>query len=661
VVGAACDDDPAAPDLPLGGRVREGFGWREATEEIIARLNVEEVYREDFGADFAGSCNGEWQSIRRLGETDNKPSASFHVGSGAYHDFCTGQTVSLFDAAVLAGRFGDWREARNHYAERTGVELPGRGRSRGPGGPPRAPAAPRPAKEYADRTDRQREFEEGREFIERVNKCDVIGKLAAQLGTPKRALDRLRVGVDFFDDGKFRGWTFPERTPGGRIIGHNIRLAEPMADGTTKRQDQGGSRGLTLADGAAPRPGQPWLVVEGASDVASGLTMGLDGTVGRPSVSGGSDLCAELLRAQDGDVLVVVENDEKPDGSWPGRDGSARFARKLRDALGDRVKLAFMPDGYKDVRDYLNKRSQAALGGAPGHTAKPVQLDKLGDDFLAALRIEEVDTGSSIIIDSLDESVNGSSDLSNESIMGAAAAVDFSDVDAFLNSLPPKQPSPPVPPAPPCYRHDLSNSSRTEIAEALTRWLGEDVHPAHGLVDAVLYIYGKDCRRGEPRFARVGMPCCNRTRPGLYRKIGDVTQWRTKQLTCRMTTCPGCLERRIQGYIEALVAVLKQEKAAALAAGKTYTMAAWTGPTSDWLCVTQSIRAAGGDYFFVIREGDRITCVSNVSFPLGRTLPLPGIVLEAVLALRDCRRQAPPPAPGRKQARNTIAGSNRKG
>ena len=81
-------------------------------------------------------------------------------------------------------------------------------------------------------------------------------------------------------------------------------------------------------------------------------TLGL-AAVGRPNNRSAKHL-AEMLDGRD--VLVVGENDEKPDGSWPGRDGAVAVARSLAKTWGKPVRWTLPPEGTKDVRAWLNGR-----------------------------------------------------------------------------------------------------------------------------------------------------------------------------------------------------------------------------------------------------------------------------------------------------------------
>jgi len=141
-------------------------------------------------------------------------------------------------------------------------------------------------------------------------------------------------------DGRY---AFPERDADGRIIG----LVRRDIDGR-KICCRGSRRGLTYIH---PLPDtDPVLVVEGASDCAAALEAGFN-AVGRPSASGGGELLAELLRGRH--VIVCGENDEKSNGSWPGREGAERIADKLRPVC-ESVRLVFPPDETKDIRSWLS-------------------------------------------------------------------------------------------------------------------------------------------------------------------------------------------------------------------------------------------------------------------------------------------------------------------
>ena len=115
-------------------------------------------------------------------------------------------------------------------------------------------------------------------------------------------------------------------------------------------------RGLTMAEGWDDNPG-PIYLPEGASDTMALHAMGL-AAWGRPSSRAGVETVARLL-AQDAQALagrelvILGENDERPNGRWEGRDGAHATAQKLADLTGRPVRVAMPPPGFKDVRDWF--------------------------------------------------------------------------------------------------------------------------------------------------------------------------------------------------------------------------------------------------------------------------------------------------------------------
>ena len=142
-------------------------------------------------------------------------------------------------------------------------------------------------------------------------------------------------------------YIFPERNAERCIIGISTR----DADGA-KRFIKGGNRGLTIPDSFNAASVDPLLIVEGVTDVCACLTLGIM-AIGRPSNVGGVELLADLLADYTGEVFIVGENDQKPDGRWPGRDGAKQTAARLASALGKSVKWTMTPHGAKDLRRWL--------------------------------------------------------------------------------------------------------------------------------------------------------------------------------------------------------------------------------------------------------------------------------------------------------------------
>ncbi len=142
-------------------------------------------------------------------------------------------------------------------------------------------------------------------------------------------------------------WLIPERDAAGEVVG----MAKRYDDGS-KGFVAGGKRGLTFAHPLNAYAGStmvdPVFVVEGASDTAAGLAMGLD-VIGRPSATGGAQHLAELLK--DRHVVIVAENDA------PGQAGAKAIADKLLGVVRT-LRIVSPSAEHKDLRAWY-----AAVGG----------------------------------------------------------------------------------------------------------------------------------------------------------------------------------------------------------------------------------------------------------------------------------------------------------
>lgn len=196
---------------------------------------------------------------------------------------------------------------------------------------------------------------------------DRAAELAQRLRLPTAAV-RLVPNLGF-DPG--RGcWTIPETDAGGHVVGIAVRYP----DGS-KKAVPGSRRGLVVPAGFHDLGG-PVVVVEGMSDAVALAYCAL-AAVGRPSARGGAEMLVGLLRgvAADRPILVLAENDVKPDGKWPGREGAEAVAAALTHALKRRVLIAAPPDQYKDARDWIADRLPA---GASADQAAEVGADIAG-------------------------------------------------------------------------------------------------------------------------------------------------------------------------------------------------------------------------------------------------------------------------------------------
>lgn len=198
--------------------------------------------------------------------------------------------------------------------------------------------------------------------------------LAEQLHVSMEVLEHLGVGwrwgdVDRGQDLHAGDWIYPMRDGLGLVVGVHRRLAVPIqkrrADGRIdhigKLMVQGSRLGLLFAPELWQQGTGPILLPEGMTDTAALMHMG-QAAVGRPSDRGGIELLATLLREvrPDRQILVVGENDRKPDGTWPGATGAEHTAKQLADSLGRQVLWACVPEPSKDSREHL---TQALLAG----------------------------------------------------------------------------------------------------------------------------------------------------------------------------------------------------------------------------------------------------------------------------------------------------------
>jgi len=230
--------------------------------------------------------------------------------------------------------------------------------------------------------------------LERNLTPELAAELLAALGLPTWAAEHLpAVGVGWLEPTRKKSgqWSFRERDGGGKTVGVSTR---PRGDGP-KGFVRDTHRGLTVPDGwegRAVAQGRLYLV-EGASDTLALWAAGL-AVIGRPSNVGGVADTAGLLKdlARGVRVIVVGENDRKPDGRWPGRVGAWLVALQLGKRLGRRVCWGMVPEAgktgdrrgrrrkgemYKDVRDYLTGRA--------GRTAAPEKWAASGRELAAAI------------------------------------------------------------------------------------------------------------------------------------------------------------------------------------------------------------------------------------------------------------------------------------
>lgn len=199
------------------------------------------------------------------------------------------------------------------------------------------------------------------ECFQRDGSAEARAELAARLGVSVESLEMLGVGTGY-DREPF--WTFPERNSRRVVTGIVRRYRSGK-----KLSMKGGHSGLYIVPEWWKRRG-PLLVVEGGSDTAALLTMGLC-AIGRPSNVGGVNMLIPLVRDSNRPVIVIGEHDLKPERvgtrhqcpancegcswCWPGKYGARHTAEALLRATKRRVSWRMCPDGAKDSREWLNK------------------------------------------------------------------------------------------------------------------------------------------------------------------------------------------------------------------------------------------------------------------------------------------------------------------
>jgi len=186
---------------------------------------------------------------------------------------------------------------------------------------------------------------------------ELTRELASELGVSATSLRRLHLGrmqnhLMPVGDGDFKkavtAWVFPMRNGQRAVVGLGLR----SIDGGKFRHTGSDGHGLFIPDGLVA--GADLYCPEGPTSLAALLTIGL-GAVGRPNNELGShyltQLCYELKPRR---VFVVGDNDLKPDGRWPGRQGAESVQRHLiRHRAAPYISVLMPPEGIKDSRDWL--------------------------------------------------------------------------------------------------------------------------------------------------------------------------------------------------------------------------------------------------------------------------------------------------------------------
>lgn len=103
---------------------------------------------------------------------------------------------------------------------------------------------------------------------------------------------------------------------------------------------------ITTGTGILPTSDHPIVIVEGMSDAAAAMSLGLV-AVGRPSNVGGLGPLKKLVKGRS--VIIVGEHDTKADGRSPGFEGMVATFTALKDVCPDAV-MVLPPPEHKDLR-----------------------------------------------------------------------------------------------------------------------------------------------------------------------------------------------------------------------------------------------------------------------------------------------------------------------
>lgn len=187
-----------------------------------------------------------------------------------------------------------------------------------------------------------------------------LTQLSDLLGISAEVLKLMRLGwipasglrqVKTADRGHAGAWTFPMRNAAGQITGLRTRFP----DGE-KRAISGSVSGLFMdcemsAGGARLQPCV--MVVEGPTDCAAGVQLGIP-TIGRPSNTSGAGDVANWCKANESGRIVLIADRDEP-GSRA-QENTAMGIAQMRDAAS-RVGIpcrVIIPRQHKDLREYVN-------------------------------------------------------------------------------------------------------------------------------------------------------------------------------------------------------------------------------------------------------------------------------------------------------------------
>lgn len=200
--------------------------------------------------------------------------------------------------------------------------------------------------------------------------------LARNLGVSEESLRLLCVGWGYDEWRDLEYSTWPQFTPYRQVTGIVRRYNSPVTDsGGNKLHMPGGGPGLHFVKYGSNLGEGPLCIVEGGSDVAALVTLGVP-AIGRPSNLGGVDMLGKMLKKCKREIIVIGERDRKPDRpgtapscpsdctgcNWcyPGLFGAKTAAEELLELLpGRKISWAMTEDKYKDSRAWFRSHPKA--------------------------------------------------------------------------------------------------------------------------------------------------------------------------------------------------------------------------------------------------------------------------------------------------------------
>lgn len=182
--------------------------------------------------------------------------------------------------------------------------------------------------------------------FQRVASPEVIAGASRVLGVSVESLKRLHIGWCVAK----KADTFPMKRSDGKVVGIRYRVRD---GGDRKyRALLGSKEGLFIPAGFKPR--EAWAIVEGPTDCAAMLDMGIE-TIGRPSNLGGLEIMLDLVAKYLPPFILYVGDNDEPDesGRSPGEKGANQFMEAMYERFnGIRATAIYPPKGIKDARQW---------------------------------------------------------------------------------------------------------------------------------------------------------------------------------------------------------------------------------------------------------------------------------------------------------------------